>query len=1135
MSFFCSFCSLFDHLLLLNSHTHILGKARLLRVSKKRFGEPISTFSVSFGDIMVYSSGTKKMGMSANLVLQFLGLPRVHLDDQAIATDRRKAIALLAYLAVNDLAQPHQKFSRESLSALFWPDYEQAKAYSYLRRTLWEIHQIIGAGWLIAEREFIAMNAEAKIDLDISRFRELLSKARKPKLAPSLRISLLSDAISLYRDHFLSGFSLRDAPPFDEWASAQSEKLKHELAGALSLLSETYCASNQAEAALPYARRRVALDPLNESSHRQLMEVYVQAGQRNAALNQYHVCERLLRKELNLDPQPETRALYKTIRKGAAVLPKHNLPLQLTSFVGREKELADIQELLQKTRLLTLIGPGGTGKTRLSIEVAGEMLDQFPDGVWLVELAPIFDPLLVSRTTAIAIGLRDEPQRPVIDMLCDYLREKRMLILLDNCEHLVDACAQMADRILHAAPHSSILASSREGLGIGGEVTYRVPSLGLPDLGHLPPLESLSQYEAVKLFLDRATAAVPSFTVTNATAPALAQICYQLDGIPLAIELAAVKVRVLGVDQIARRLDDRFRLLNGGSRTTFERHQTLRAAIDWSYNLLPAAEQVLFRRLSVFGGGWTLDAAEQVCADGPAETDDVLGLLEQLINKSLVMKEEVQDGTRYRMLETIRHYASEKLVETGESDGLRDRHMEYFLELVETAAPHLVRPEQLEWLARLDEDLENLRLVLEWSLSNALTLSSLRLCSALGTFWVVRCYWKEGSRWLESALAQPLQNASIEERIARARALNTDAELASYLYDLTRMEVSTKASLDLCDQEMYAHDLAIARFYAGQVSQRSGQNERARLLLEQSLAEFRERGDLYWEARTYSLLAQILVETGSESRLEGNVLSLELARKAGERLHLAQVLYDQAVWAWNGHQIERAETYLRECEILREQLRYRDGWSLYRQAVVAHFNKDYQQAKMMFTEVKDQGQFLGNKRLHTFALVNLGTLARDEGDFEAAQSYIEEALTVAQEIGSKHFVMFRLALLAEIQFLQGNLVAAKLNLQRCMSIAKELTDGRDAIGLTLLISSNFLLDLLPHVAVQLYGAACAHVEMVGGSQDRFFLRESDRFIAKAHKVLDEVSFESAFAKGQTLSLDEALNLVSEMLEELYRA
>ncbi|HET7378137.1 MAG TPA: adenylate/guanylate cyclase domain-containing protein, partial [Anaerolineae bacterium] len=274
-----------------------------------------------------------------------------------------------------------------------------------------------------------------------------------------------------------------------------------------------------------------------------------------------------------------------------------NLPVQLTSFVGREKELTEVKKLLHDAHLLTLIGSGGTGKTRLSIQAAGELLDQYPDGVWLVEFAPILDPLLVPRTTAMAIGLREESMRPVIDLLCDYVREKKMLIILDNCEHLVEACAHLADRLLHASAHTRLLASSREALGIAGEVTYHVPSLRSPDLDHLPSVDTLNQYEAVKLFIDRAISAVPTFTVTSDNAPFLAQICHRLDVIPLAIELAAAKIRVLSVEQIARRLDDRFRLLTGGSRTALERHQTLRATLDWSYNLLPPAEQILLRRL----------------------------------------------------------------------------------------------------------------------------------------------------------------------------------------------------------------------------------------------------------------------------------------------------------------------------------------------------------------------------------------------------------------------------------------------------------------------------------------------------------------------------------------------------------
>jgi len=454
---------------------------------------------------------------------------------------------------------------------------------------------------------------------------------------------------------------------------------------------------------------------------------------------------------------------------------RHNLPLQLTSFIGRIREMAEVKYLLSATRLLTLIGPGGAGKTRLSLQVANELLDQYPDGAWFVELAPISDPLLLPRTTAIAIGLRDEPKRPVIDMLCDYLRGKQLLLILDNCEHLVEACAQLVDRLLHASPKLSIIASSREAFGIAGEASYRVPSLGLPDLKNLPSFESLDQYEAVRLFTERATSAVSTFRVTNENASAVAQICHRLDGIPLAIELAAAKVRALSVDQISKRLDDRFRLLTSGNRTALERHQTLRATLDWSHNLLSPEEQILFRRLSIFVDGWTLEAAESVCANdsnlGGIRSEDIQNLLEHLVNKSLVSAEEWQSETRYRVLETMRQYAGEKLIEAGESENLRERHLEYFLDLAESAAPHLRKPEQLEWLARLEAEHENMRAALEWSLGMERPEYALRLAAALGTFWFMHCYWLEGAKWLESALAKPAQDLTLAERTVRARAL----------------------------------------------------------------------------------------------------------------------------------------------------------------------------------------------------------------------------------------------------------------------------------------------------------------------------------------------------------------------------
>jgi predicted ATPase/class 3 adenylate cyclase len=344
----------------------------------------------------------------------------------------------------------------------------------------------------------------------------------------------------------------------------------------------------------------------------------------------------------------------------------NNLPVQATSFIGRERDIAEIQRLLSSARLLTLNGAGGVGKTRLALQAAADLLETYGDGVWLVELAPLADPDLVPQTVAFALGVREEPGRPFTQTLADYLRNKKLLLLLDNCEHLVDACARLADTLLRSCPDLQILATSREALGVPGERTYRLPSLGLPDPARLPPMDVLAQFESVRLFRERAQLHQPAFAVTAANAPALAQVCHRLDGIPLAIELAAARVRSLPVEQIAARLDDRFRLLTGGSRTALPRQQTLRALMDWSYGLLTDGEKTLLRRVSVFSGGWTLEAAETVCAGDGVDDWEILDLLTRLVDKSLIVYEERDGEARYRLLETVRQYAQERLQESGE-------------------------------------------------------------------------------------------------------------------------------------------------------------------------------------------------------------------------------------------------------------------------------------------------------------------------------------------------------------------------------------------------------------------------------------------------------------------------------------
>jgi predicted ATPase len=437
--------------------------------------------------------------------------------------------------------------------------------------------------------------------------------------------------------------------------------------------------------------------------------------------------------------------------------PPHNLPIPLNSFVGREVELAAIRDQLRLTRLLTLSGPGGSGKTRLSIHAASSVFGEFADGAWFVELAPVADPTFLASAVAYTFGLREQGSRKPEDVLMDFLNDKQVLLVIDNCEHMVEAVARLAQRLLACCPAIKILATTREALGIPGELVFPVRPLTMPEagIGMLGGAEELMQYESVRLFLDRAVAAQPSFVVDRENASAVTEICIRLDGIPLAIELAAARTKMLSAQQVQARLNDRFRLLTGGSRTAMPRQQTLRAAIDWSFDLLSASERAVLRRLSVFAGGCTLDAAEAVASGAEIDIADVLELLGQLVNKSLVGRREGDETARYQVLESVRQYAAEKLVEAGEHAAVRDRHLEHFLRLVEAAEPLLYGRDQLAALMNIGAESDNIRAAMEWAASAPRTLPGLRLASRMGRYWTICSEYVEGVFWLRRMMAAP--------------------------------------------------------------------------------------------------------------------------------------------------------------------------------------------------------------------------------------------------------------------------------------------------------------------------------------------------------------------------------------------
>ena len=483
------------------------------------------------------------------------------------------------------------------------------------------------------------------------------------------------------------------------------------------------------------------------------------------------------------DAQPA--AAVPAVQAARTAVP-HNLPLNPPALFGRQAEIGTVTGLLVQSHLLTLVGAGGVGKTRFALEVAAAVRDGYADGVWFVELAPVTDPALVLPTVAHVLDIHQEPGRSLLDTVLDFLRQRQMLIVLDNCEHVIEACARWAEKVLHTTAAVRTLATSREALGIEGETVWRVPSLRAaePDAEHSP--EQLMAYPATQLFVQRATAASPGFRLTPHNAAAVAQICHRLDGIPLALELAAARVKAMRVEQVAERLQDRFALLTRGSRTALQRHQTLRSLIDWSHELLSEPERVLLRRLSVFAGGWTLEAAEAVCSGNGLADAELLDVLTQLVDKSLVALDDSSAEPRYRMLQTIHQYGHEKLVAAGETDALRSRHLGHFGDFAESLRTRVVVDDlNPRWNALADAELDNIRVALGWALSSALCSGpetgqaerGLQLINALHRYWYQKMHWKEIVGWIERLGARSDEDGP--PTLQRARSLYVAGMLAT--------------------------------------------------------------------------------------------------------------------------------------------------------------------------------------------------------------------------------------------------------------------------------------------------------------------------------------------------------------------
>jgi predicted ATPase/class 3 adenylate cyclase/DNA-binding CsgD family transcriptional regulator len=837
----------------------------------------------------------------------------------------------------------------------------------------------------------------------------------------------------------------------------------------------------------------------------------------------------------------------------------NNLPGELTSFVGRRAELGQVRELLGSARLLTLTGAGGCGKTRLALQAAADAIDDYPDGVWWVELARLEDAGLLAAAVIAAVGVAEVPGRSPLDVLVAHLHERSALLVLDNCEHLLAACAELADPLLRACPSLTVLATSRAPLGVPGEAPWRVPSMSLPDEARSLPIEALSQSDAVRLFIDRALQVRPNFAVTTANASAVAQICHDLDGIPLAIELAAARVRMLALEQVARGLNDRFHLLTGGSRTVMPRHQTLEASIDWSHELLSDGERILLRRLSVFAGGWMLDAAEEVCEGDGIDRYAVLDLLTGLVDKSLVTTVEQGVEVRYGLLETVRQYATARLAAAGEVEAARDRHLRYFLALAERAAPEVLGAGRGDpVLQRLEAEMPNLRAALDHAAVTEPEVA-LRLADALSLFWLFGGRYREG----DAAYAGALDAAGEEPTALRGRVMWGRANLGVYGGVYENAPGWAQAALEIGEA---CGDLGLqARCYdtLGLMTA-FGDPGAARKLLDRSAALATEAGDEWCRIDALQLLAwcwlwqdefdaarpildqayEAATQLGYRWGIAWHWCSLALEALYKGRLPEALELFARTV-AMSAEVGESVTSGLANCFIAGIQLMGGDAQRARASAEQALTRGVETGAGMviglayqMLARAELAARELVGARGHLEIAVEvdrrglayvlpehlsiLGTLERIEGSLDAARGHGEEALEIARTVGTGFMQAYAERLLGRVALAAGEVTQAERYLHDALGrlVAKGfeiyIPESLDALAATAAALESF------EEAARLLGAAAAARERLGLVR---FPPEPEFWATvelTTRTALGDDAYQAAFDAGAALTTDEAV-------------
>jgi len=754
------------------------------------------------------------------------------------------------------------------------------------------------------------------------------------------------------------------------------------------------------------------------------------------------------------------------------------LPQPLTRFIGRSREVAEIREGLKECRLVTLAGPGGMGKTRIALQMAAAAISDYADGVWFVDFAPISNREFVPYTLAATLGVREVQGRTITETLTAHLSSKRLLLVLDNCEHLVAECAALASTLLQACPHIHVLATSREFLSIDGERVFQLPPLGLPKAGQLS-LSSVADQEAVQLFVDRARLARSTFALTAGNAAAVANICLTLEGMPLAIELAASHVKALSVEHISARVNDRFGLLTRGSRTSASRHHTLLAATDWSYNLLSPPEKKLFRRLSVFSGGWTLEAAEAVCAfDGIALTD-IVRVLSALVDKSLVLVSELDGEARYRFMVTLREYAQRRLQQSRERTVLQERHAKFFTDMALEGAANMRGRDQGAWLERLNIDYDNMRVALSWGTMHDVNLA-LQLATALWRFWILRGYWSEGRGWLtdllrlerahpDPAMRVKALNAAatlaqrqgdhetarsmLHEALELARQRGDESEIASVLnvaamHEADQGEFATsrtllEQSLEIRRRHGNKSEVAITLNNLGLVALRQAQYARAQALLDESLAIFREVDDKHGIALSLVNHGDVLERLGEGVKARSAVEDgIAVARTLGDKLLLPPALNTLGDLLCRHGEHDTARVLNEEALEIARQVGERQliATTLLSLGIEAEHREAYAMARSTFEEALILLREVDYKPKLSVALNCLGRLAARSGDYATARRHYKEGLEMCRRIGMRDGIADSLLGLADVARLEGQNASALRLCQRSLRVLRHVGD-----------------------------------------------------------------------------------------------